>query len=185
LIMRSTMSTSGTDPFEPRSVSSGLLSSRGSLPTTIHRTMAALGMSIMILGCQSLTSPTSILLRIEPLQTQYAPGDTLSATFRNVGTEPVSLNPCYSALQRHDEGRWVDVQQVNPGPSVNCPDILLTQPVGATATYVVGVLPAPLGSGTYRYRIDAVVSDVGAHSAVQVPLSARVSSPFLVANSGT
>ena len=178
------MYISGCNPLERRSVPSGLLPSEGSQPVPIHRSMAVLGLCILISSCQSPTSPDGILLSIEPLQAQYAPGDTLSATFRNVGTKPVSLNPCYSALQRREAGRWVDVQQIPPGPSVNCPDVLLTQPVGATATYVVGVLPDPLGSGTYRYRIDAVFSDSGEPTADQVPESARVSSPFLVAHSG-
>ena len=80
----------------------GLATEAGSQPMPTHRSMAALGLSIMILSCQSPTSPEGILLRIEPLEAQYTPGDTLSATFTNVGTIAVSLNPCYSALQRRE-----------------------------------------------------------------------------------
>ena len=179
--MPSTTYTSGTDWFGMGVSSSCDLRSerlRGSL----RRFICLLGTSLMLAGCQTPVEPGGVLLRIEPVETEYSPGDTVRATFRNVGTVPVRLSACNSRLQKYQSGRWVPVQADDPGPSVNCPDVLSTQPVGATSTYVVGVLPALLAPGIHRYRIGGVMPDADGSPASAIPESARLSSPFLVSD---
>ena len=127
----------------------------------------------LVMGCgHGATSPESSLIRIEPLQTSYAPGDAVTLTLRNVSEVPVLYNACGSTLQQNRDGRWLSAN----APEVACTAVIYTLAGGSTAVGWAGVLPPSLESGLYRYLVSALHGTTGENW----PESVRASAPFLV-----
>ncbi len=132
--------------------------------------LAALG-APLLQACSNETAPEVNAVRIEPERARYSPGDTVTLNLVNVGAEDLWFNACPALLQRRDATAWVDV----PVSGANCPDIAYTLAAGTTATGRPRPLPATLGDGMYRYRVD-----VRTHSGVPVSAGSRLSAAFVV-----
>ena len=102
------------------------------------------------IACNTATAPRQMMIvRIEPVKTLYARGDTVILTLRNVGSAGAAFSVCGSKLQRLSYGRWIDVDT----PERPCTLSIQSLPIGATADGTAGVLPLDLGAGTYRYEV--------------------------------
>lgn len=111
-------------------------------------------------------------VRIQPEHARYSPGETVMLILVNVGGEDLRFIPCPAVLQRRVATAWVEV----PVLGVNCPDIGPSSlDAGTTATGYPRPLPATLGDGTYRYRVD-----VRTQSGVLVSAGSRQSAAFVV-----
>jgi len=116
-------------------------------------------------------------LRAEPVETVYAPGDTVRITFRNTSATDIYVNPCGSSLERFASGGWVSLP---PDPAApNCGDTSHLIHPGETWTGSAGVLKSPLSPGTYRYRIRFFALP-GANGGIDVFPFALISAGFLV-----
>jgi hypothetical protein len=131
----------------------------------------ALGLS----SCTDVTPSEAIFVRIEPTKAQYAPGDTVVVMISNVGTSVVGFNECAVTLQGFQDA-WVSLSPTG-NSGINCVDAIRGQLApGDTSGGPAGLLPENLPPGTYRYRMDAIVTDQGE----LLPLASRLSGAFLV-----
>lgn len=83
----------------------------------------------------------------------YDPGDTMTLTLANQGSEPVGYNLCVHALERRSGDVWTSVDSERV-----CTAHLETLESGQTAAYGTTV-PADLASGEYRVRLALYLPD--------------------------
>jgi len=164
--MRSLLCTTGSD----------LSSAARRLGQPLHLTVALSLLAFLAIGCKDPVAPEGVLLRIEPTETAYSPADTVTVALRNVGSVFVAFEGCKATLQRRDGAEWVSLTPIG-NAGLGCVDTIRGQlPAGMTVLTLVGVIPTGLQPGSYRYRMEAIVTEDG----VAVPLPARLSAPFLV-----
>ena len=131
---------------------------------------------LMIACGDGATAPTPAVLRVVTDQATYTVGDTGEVRILNVSGSAVPYNECDRSLDRYVEGKWVDVPW-RAAVDQNCVDILRSLAAGAEISVAFRLLDT-LGSGTYRWRFNEILTD---DARTQLPLWERVSTPFLVA----
>lgn len=117
---------------------------------------AVIGLMVGV-GCHDSASPELSgfeSLRIEPTPSRLAPGDTARLLFRNMGGTDVYANACGSRLERETRtNEWEDVA-LPTGP--NCADTYRVIHPGSEFIDIVGLTPASLQAGRYRYRVATI-----------------------------
>jgi hypothetical protein len=139
---------------------------------SVGATIAWLPVVLILAGCTKSTAPDRGVVRIEPTETTYTAGQTVSAVIRNVGSVDVAYATCGSVLEHREVLGWTSLG----APVTGCTDTARLLPVGATFTASLGPLPAGLEPGTYRFE----VPDFRTAAGQPLPESERRSAPFLV-----
>lgn len=137
--------------------------------------VATLTCAALIGACASATEPETPWLRIEPTESNFSPGDLVTAVLRNVGMISIELDGCFPQLERFERGRWTEVQVT---PRANCGETAVVVSPGGTHPIGIDYLPQDLEPGTYRYRFKAGYLNAGDRR----PLTENslLSAPFLV-----
>lgn len=125
-------------------------------------------------------SPTEPLLGDGALLVQtgaadYAAGDSVQLTLRNIGPVSLGYMPCPLLLDRREGIRWIE----HGAPLLSvCDLIVLGLEPGEVRSQPVR-LPDALPTGTYRFRFESL-APADRFFEAKLPLEFRVSNPFVV-----
>jgi hypothetical protein len=125
--------------------------------------VGAVAMCCLMASCSSVTTPTVAEVDFFLNTQTFATGDTLVATLSNASRSAIGYNLCFTGLEQRVGGQWQTVSFFGFPPGAACADIIQSLQPRDSAAYQ-HVIPATMGSGTYRLHI-TVEAPVGGASA--------------------